>query len=62
MVKKKEDETVIENENKVVVKKKGIIRKTGSKLKNDVKSSVQVDEGSFFVAFKNLWRTMFPKK
>lgn len=55
MLKKKEDETV-------VVKKKGIIRKTGSKLKNDVKSSVQVDEGSFFVAFKNLWRTMFPKK
>lgn len=62
MVKKKEDETVIKNDDKVVVKKKGIIRKAGSKLKNDVKSSVQVDEGSFFVAFKNLWRTMFPKK
>ena len=53
---------VEKNENETVIKKKGPVRKVGSKLKNDVKSSIQVDEGSFFVAFKNLWRTMFPKK
>ena len=62
MVEKNENETVVQNENETVVKKKGPVRKVGSKLKNDVKSSIQVDEGSFFVAVKNLWRTMCAKK